>query len=223
MERPEYIPTDYNRIQVVHSLSDLFNAHFNPANLILFPRELEGDFDGLARSLVKAWRRVSGTPKDVHLFDAGTVETLGGMEDLSPVQELALEHIMRDMYEVRPLANVKPQLRVVMPGGYEGVSATAYRFHADRGRRSSGRVLSCYNDPVTEGIRNEDAIEFDSGDRLEREIFFTLAPGAAVFQLHNGDIWRQAYLVNDENVPPFIHRAPLAEPDGPPRLILTAG
>jgi hypothetical protein len=119
--------------------------------------------------------------------------------------------------------DVKPQLRVVMPSGYEGVSATAYRFHADRGRRTSGRVLSCYNDPVTEGIRNEDAIAFNSGDRLEREIFFNLAADAVVFQLHKGDIWRQAYLVNDENVPPFIHRAPPAEPDGPPRLILTAG
>jgi hypothetical protein len=198
VERPDYIP-ESETIKIAGSLTELFNTQFNPANCIVWPRRLSGDFNGLARALWKD--HVPEQQRQGHWTPFGRF-CLTGLEDILPRLEdagrrEALETVIHDMKAVAAAGAAAPTLRVIGWTGY-GSSSGVEGFHTDGTcHETYGRVLCCYNDPVTEN---------KIGDEL--------------FRFRPGDIWRQAGRGNPQKVKPLSHRAPVPGPDGPPRLLM---
>lgn len=158
----DYLPEDNHRIQVVGSLSEFFNAsaqavqdeNFCGKNLIVFPRKLPGDFNGLARHLAREFR-VSSDFSTLSIHDLNRLQEKGG---LTPETGEALACIRRDAEDIintlwissrRSVGNYT-DLRIIRR--YENTASSVRWFHKD----GVSRICCCYNDPVTQGGRNED-------------------------------------------------------------------
>ena len=191
MERPDYIPADYKRIKVVSSLSELFNTSFggrDEVNAALLPRQITGDFNALAQRLGKK-------------YSAYSLEDLEKMKNLPDAENQAVQAICNDMRELQS-QGMMTILNVVNREGYR--MKEIHDFHADReARREFGRICCGYNDPVTEAVRNEDAILVD-------DIFYQMSERAEILQFRSGDIWKHC-TANDCGIPPYIHRAPASD------------
>ena len=198
------------RIQVVHSLSALFNADFGPANCVLYPRTLTGDFNALAENFHELYA------DDTFPRFLGHKDLKALLPRLKAEAVVAAEHVISDMKDLRRFTKSDPSLRVI---GRHGYSEINYRWHADLwstpvGSPQSGRILCAYNLPVTDWVRNEDATY------LEDNIVYKLKPGAEVLTFRPGDMFRISCRDNARVVEPFIHRAPAA-PSKVLRLLLT--
>jgi hypothetical protein len=209
MSRPRYIPANYKRIQVVGSLTELFNASFGgPAeiNCILYPRRLSGDFNALAAELAGIRSR--------HIEDILSEYS----EDINSGLAKAAGTILEDMRAIRSeLEKAETysglDLRIERRGNpYPGESPWA--LHKDGAHNASlGRILCCYTDPVTEWARNEDVQTWKVG-------LYKLKPEGKINRFRPGDIWRLS--VDPEC--PFVHRVPASvRQNDPPRIVLVAG
>lgn len=208
MKRPDYIPADYNRIKIVGSLTELFNTPFGDANCILFPRTLTGDFNALSREIAKT----------------GLSKFLKRANAMPP--ELAAEEaqVKNDMQALKGAFNrlvfgSKVQLRLEKKYKLDR-EHSVLNFHIDgTSKPKMGRILCNYTAPVTEWIRNEDAVEGKVRG------YFEAREGAPVYSFGVGDIWRQS--CRSRAMDGFIHRAPESVKDikrsDPPRLILIGG
>jgi len=214
MERPDYIPENYNRIKVVESLTALANACFGkktPENCFLLPRQMKGDFDGLGQALAKRSRIKDGDFYSLGLRQIKNALTLPLQED----QKLALKQIFDDMVSIEETFQGRAHsihLRVVR--GYAHSSAT--RFHTDGGNR----LLCGYSLPVTECAKNEDVIYTGYDNK------YLLKANAQPFSFAPGDMWLQEggrfpdkKPRNEEDPQHFIHRATEPAP-GNVRLLL---
>lgn len=221
MDKPGYIPQDYTRIKVVESLDALFDAPFEAdVNCILYPRRITGAFNDLARYLYDRRRNMSAR------------EILQGAyvpEALQQEKALMLEDIERISANLtRNGAHADAQIRAETLAKWEK-GKVPFSLHFDGcSNPKMGRVLCCYNDPVTEWARNEDIIhEDDEANRWK----FRLKAGAPVYQFQPGDIWRlksfhRGFKERDPaDAGCFAHRtpAPTAETLDKPRLLLVAG
>lgn len=215
MKRPDYIPEDYNGIKMVDSFEAMLSEPFGHASAVLLPRSLSGDFNALAQVMGRKgyWRA-----------PLMRVEKRDDLRKNFP-QEIDL---LRE--DIRMLRGVSAQhyldLRVSKDSNWREDRAP-HAFHSDGCRNAHfGRVLCCYNDPVTEWIRREDAIPRDS-----HEGTFEKREGAPLYRFKAGDIWRLASRTGgDGNVcgrPLFIHRTPPSirdrKEEDPPRMVLVAG
>lgn len=222
MNAPDYIPSGYSRIQVVDSLSGLFNARLGPAvNVVLWPRSLKGDFNALARWIDEnaANRRLRYSRRSFG-FEFNQEQLKSLRERIPRALEQAADAVARDMDQIldrqRKGGISSVALRLIKSQGY-AEKERIHEFHADRAFTGAGRILCCYNRPVTEGIRNEDAAPLD-----DNSSHFRMREGARAFSFREGDLWRMAVQGGNPDAPPFIHRAPRAAPGDPPRLILMA-
>lgn len=234
MQRPDYVPADYDKIQIVASLSALAQSSFSAGNCVLFPRSLtttfraqvrKADFGALAEQLATAFPYPSfddDFPELVKPCSTLTVsdlvyakETLA--RDKSAV--LALDFILADIAKIKELTQgqINATLRVIDKDGYAGNDAPSYQFHADND--GENRWLCSYTSPVTEWVRNEDAVQNTS----YRKYLFEKKEGAAIFRFGVGDIWKQQALNSmQDDDQPFIHRTPPRESTQGARLLLVA-
>lgn len=214
MKRPDYVPQGYNGVKVVGSLTELFNAEFGDANCILFPRPISGEFNQLANLLKKY-----GQDK---LYDEGFVPQFYRAERQLIIDDM--QAIRRELHDRG--VSVASALRVETSEGWvESQSPCA--FHVDGcSKPEIGRILCSYNEPVTEWLRNEDAVNVPQ-DRV-RDLY-KAKEGAAVQRFRPGDIFRIKSMLardmtsNGEGC--FIHRAPEPTEDTRHlvRLLLVAG
>lgn len=215
MTIPEDIPADYDGVQVVGSLSALFNAKMKaPVNCVLLPRKPEGDFDGLACKLggIFADRIEEKGLAMITAFGVAAklrvrlAEIKGAF---TPEERLALSVIRQDMRAAFE-AGYDPVLRIV--GKYpHPAKGSVYDFHVD----NVNRLNCCYAGPATEFVRNQDILRSRSGEPVA-------AMGARVFNVGTGNLWLHKKRDTDAGTREtgFLHRAP-ATPDGaPPRLVL---
>lgn len=227
-----------NRVQVVGSLKDLFNARFDPAHAIMYPRKLTQDFNALAHKLAEITQ--------MHDFDSHhrfmAVDSDGEFpnlkeiaKDLDGPEAQALAVIIADMDRIfchtgrpHPDTLFLPELRLIGPGGYR--TDPVELFHTDAGSADDvlfGRMCCCYNAPTTEYIRNEDSVKADAQLLSQAKspvpegyesFFYDVRPGAEILSVEPGTLWRQTF---DDTIPglePFIHRG---LPGEPYRLFLT--
>lgn len=229
MQKPDYIPAGYKRIKVVSSLSALFNEKFggpDEVNCVLFPRRLSGDFNKLAKTIES---EVLFKNIFMDLRRVNFPELKKSFCSLSQPEKIAAELVLADFHllenEYQRLCDQKvgrvtdTQLRLLKQYTEPGKIIWAPEaFHTDGDRSSLGRILCCYNDPVTEWIRNEDVEvkRSDNGNLLPKK-------NAQIFSFHAGDIWRMAADGGGYDVPFFIHRSPPSKIDNPPRLLLVGG
>lgn len=226
MKRPNYIPKDYKRIKVVGSLSELFNERFggpDEVNCILQPRRLSEDFNALAQWLGQTeyiTQFVSEFGKAMPSFSEAQLFHL--KKEMPPDAASAADLILQDM-DTASNRYMRSVLRYVRPGkSYDSVFA----LHHDEVQSTNsmlGRFLCCYNGPVTEGVRNEDAFPMLDNETGRPTGEYMLGRHAKTFSFRPGDVWRQLSTPHLKNVaPPYIHRSPWLNPGDSPRLLLIA-
>lgn len=211
MQRPDYIPENYDAVKVVGSLTELFNEPFGDSNCILFPRPISGQFNELARVL--------------HTYGRDKLED----NDFLPVLLRSEKRlVMDDIYNIGKALDSMGMaagviLRITTSESWnELISPDA--FHVDGcSRVELGRILCCYNTPVTEWLRNDEAIKRMSG-------LYRAKPDATIRRFRPGDIFRIKSTPNNGFMTPgescFIHRAPKPNNEQErmqPRMLLVAG
>jgi hypothetical protein len=198
------------RIKVVGSLAEVFNTPYDPYNCVIYPRRLTADFNALAKGLGEQLN-LSRSVRNSHELSlhelALRVRSLGGEA------QAAGRIVIADMGEIEKFG-IHPKLRVISPAGYK--FKIAHAFHEDREKDTEyGRILCCYVEPVTESIRNEDAVLIGSQK-------YAAKTDAVITAFQPGDVWKHIPR-NERGVPPFIHRAGQGlKPAEQPRLVLAA-
>ena len=219
MTANNYIPEGYDRIKVVDDLCSFLTTDFDPiANVVLYPRRLAGDFDTLARKMAK-------------FFNLGEEEIFIKYDDRAEIEEFrdslsdpeliqAINLILMDM-EFFQSAGVRTHMRLLT--AYTEDERT-HIFHVDGLEQDFDRYMTCYNNPVTQYIRNDDVIDVSGHDVIHRE-------DAPVFEFRAGDIWKARVRNKPKNIVleflqkllrskesrAFVHRA---QHSNSPRLIL---
>ncbi len=178
MTEHNYIPEGYERIKVVDDLFSFFTTNFAPnANVVLYPRALDADFNGLAEQMAAFFDL-----QDEEIFiKYSEREKLGdfrkGITDDGI--RTALEIILNDM-ECLYSARVKTHFRLLQ--NYK-IHKDTYTFHVDGLEQDFDRFMVCYNDPVTQFVKNEDVMKIKGHDAYCKE-------GAPIYQFKAGDMWK---------------------------------
>ncbi len=221
VKRPSYVPKDYDLLKVVGSLKDMFNAGVGEVcNVVLFPRKkLSGDFNGLARRLWKDF----GDPNDLEFPELHKEDLEQVVTSLRGRQKIACQKIIDDIVTFES-HGFHGGLRLIVPDSYMKVNAAVHEFHGDVAE--GHRLMCCYNAPVTEALRNDEAvykgIRTTVSGRNEKEFpVYKPEKGAKPFSFGVGDIW---YQVSNywSDVDAFIHRAVETKAGDPPRLLFAA-
>lgn len=179
MSAEHYIPEGYDRIKVVHDLYSFLATDFEPkANVVLFQRRIEGAFDDLAEKMAAYFDLqdeeifIKYSEKDKLLEFQ---ETIAGNEALND----ALEIILNDM-ECLYSARIKTHMRILK--NYK-IHSETYKFHVDGLEQDFDRFMTCYNEPVTQFIKNEDVLRVEGHDAYCKE-------DATIYTFKVGDIWK---------------------------------
>ena len=174
-----YIPEDYDRIKVVPDICALLTEDFEPkANVILMPRRLPGDFDALAQVMAVSF----GLAEDEIFIKYKDREKLEAFGETLKDEELqrGLAMILADM-EFFKTAGARTHMRLLR--GYSDKSGT-HDFHVDGLNQDFDRLMTCYNAPVTQFVRNDDVVSVDGHKAVIRD-------DAPVYEFRPGDIWKQ--------------------------------
>lgn len=232
---PFSLPSDYPRIQRVHSFQELINTPFAAGvNALCWERTLPGDFSEIVQRL--------GVSDGVTPIDEARLQALS----MSAAGRAAIAVLLEDQRLLRehgaaPVLNCfrsypREEEPLVVP-------TDVYSFHADSAPVETDTFLCTYHGAPSEGLRNEDAQRridnpetraellklFGDEDGPEFREFLTEncfdlhyapAPNAQPFSFGIGNLWRIATQWPDCPVPPCIHRAPEDQPGQPPRLLL---
>ncbi len=178
MTQINYIPEGYDRIKVVGDLLSFLTTDFAPkANVVLYQREIKGPFDRLADKMAK-------------YFDLGAAEIFIKYSEKDKIEEFqatledeelihASNMILNDM-EFFYSARIKTHMRLLTT--YTEHKGT-HDFHVDGLEQDFDRYMTCYNDPVTQFVKNEDVIRVSGHDAICKK-------DAQIFQFNVGDIWK---------------------------------
>jgi hypothetical protein len=216
MKKRDYLPQDYNRIKVVDQLEDVFIPDFvrEKINCVLLPRDVRGDFNGLAALLFKNHysgtkgflRRLHNTlANEMHVVLRDKDEIAHNLMQIRDTKWIAED--IRDaastvFNDVAAIGHYRdyPQLRILKGRSWQ--NSDIYDFHDDAFAGAHGRTMCCYL-ATTEFLANEDASERGKNVLPKK---YRINAGATSHRFRSGDIWRQGtrHLGGD----PFIHRAP---------------
>lgn len=210
MTQMNYIPEGYDRIKVVGDMLSFLTTDFAPkANVVLYPRDIQGPYDRLAEKMAEH-------------FDLGEVELfikysekgqiIEFRETLDDEELIQATNVILDDMEFFYSSNVKTHMRLLTT--YTEHKGT-YDFHVDGLEQDFDRYMTCYNAPVTQFVRNEDVISVCGHDAKCRE-------NAEIFQFKVGDIWKARVrnkvkntadtflekLLRTKENRAFVHRAP---------------
>ncbi len=219
MTANNYIPHGYDRIKIVDDLYSFLKTDFAPiSNVVLFQRKLKGDFDALAVKMAEFF-----CLKEEEIFikysERDRIEEF--QETLiDPALVNCVDIILKDM-EFFYSARVKIHMRLLT--GYIRDTRT-HDFHVDGLDQDFDRYMTCYNNPVTQFIRNDDVIDVSGHDVTYRD-------DAKIYQFHAGDIWKSRVrnkpksradmvfekIMRVKEKRAFVHRAQLSKT---PRLMV---
>ena len=232
---PFTLPSDYHRVQRVHSFQELATTRFgNGVNALCWERQLVGDFGEVVARL--------GPGEGITTIDEERLLAL----PVSPAGRIAIANLRADQRRLREL-NLEPALNCIY--GYPRdetrapVATDVFSFHADSATVETDTWLCTYYGPASEGLRNEAARRRvdvpDIRAELRRgfggeddetfhaylsehcyDLHYEPLPGGRPFEFGGGNLWRIAVDWPGSPVPPCIHRAPATFPGQPPRLLL---
>lgn len=186
-------------------LGAMLTAAFNKkASVYLHRRSLRGDFNAVATkfSLREAGEKYSRGG----FFHMSEAEVRDWSRDFTGAEKIAADAVLSDMALLRR-GGVTPMLRII-----SAPDEADHSFHADPLHTPYGRILCCYNGPVTQGLAPEDA-EAAGGE-------YAAKAGARIFSFAPGDIWRHAPRGFESSFAPFIHASPSVPDGAPPRMLL---
>lgn len=210
------LPDDYPRIRCVSSLEEIFNARSEAThgtNVVLFRRgNLAQNFNKLANVIGQHINKPAHYIREP--FD-DFIANLKRDIDWDDELEAAADFVATDMKTFAPYRGAGSALRVI--GGNNDSDLQNY-FHADGGLPwQSWRLMSCYNEPATEWLKNEDAVYDKDKDR------YVPKDGATIYSMQAGDVWfhRRTTGFFEKLRPPLIHRATTPKP-GEHRLLFAS-
>jgi len=223
MPRPAYIPDD-SEIAVVETKQALFSyKRGREESMILLPRPITGCFNDLGIWLLRQspWhdQRIEGTDMYAAVrYRVCDLEKLSSEVGMDWPDEMGL--ICDDMRRMEREKGVSAELRVVRENGYD---PETYKFHQDgqgyydhiQRISDMGRIMCCYNDPVTECLLAADAVPVLLIPANQSLPHFEVMPGRKPFRPGVGDIWRQVSL--GQGGRPLVHRAVQVEAGNPER------
>lgn len=216
------VPISYKCAAMVSSLSELTNTPFSDSqkSAIVLPRQLEGDFNGLAAQMNKDVYNglLSGIIKKSWLGIDAIRDYAAQTEDYQP----EIQSILSDMEYLEGIGR-SPMLKVYT---YDYDDETVDRPHVDSstpneqtGEKFSDLYVCVFNHKVTRHAPHDDV---ESSYRWSDGITtYGLKKDAQIATFNNGDIWRQACESNTQ-VKPFIHWSGTDISDNGAKLILTA-
>lgn len=223
------------RIRAVASFEELVTTPFaGDVNALCWPRRLPGDFAELVDRLPVGEGITTIADDDLRALDLG------------PAGAIARDVVLADLKMTRDrgldpsLDCVAAHPRPPAPGVFP---TDAYSFHADRAPVLVDTYLCTYIGPSSEGLSNEAAIRradvpdtraellaaYGGPDGADFEVWlaehsydlhYTALAGAQPFTFGIGNLWRIAIACPQSHVAPCVHRAPLALPGTPTRLLL---
>lgn len=179
MAQKAYIPEGYHGVKVVGDLCAFWQEDFgNLANVVLYPRRLQGDFDALAKIMAEYF----SLGKDEIFIKYSERQKLEEFSDTLTDEDLkrCVNIILNDMAFIFH-AGARTHMRLVR--SYSEESGT-HNFHVDGMQQDFDRIMTCYNNPVTQYLRNSDVLSIN-GHRVKYRL------GAEVYAFRPGDIWRQ--------------------------------
>ena len=228
-------PSGYARIKVVSSFDELISTRFaDGINALCWQRELPGDFREVVNHLTAS--------DGIATLDDTYLNSL----PVSAAGRVAIDILIEDQRLLRA-AGLSPILdcihaypREEEPGP---IPIDVYSFHADSATVETDTWLCSYNEPSSEGLRNDEAqsrVEIpetraellklfggeDNADFREYlkdncyDLHYAPFPRAQPFSFGIGNLWRIAVDYPGSPVPPCIHRAPATLSGQPPRLLL---
>lgn len=202
--KPDYIPADYTQVKCARSMGEALNDIFSASvNCRVYPRNLTGDFNGLAQAISSDYKMI--VYSQAKLLDLRNKHQQYNRE---------IDQILSDMSLVVGAGFRNVILRAVGYNGY--YDSDAMTFHQDGSRCAwRTRVLCCYNDPVTEYLRNDDVVFGDDGKTYQEPI----SRNPTTFRFRAGDICVHATQEHPNNAIGAVHRAP-APSRGIKRLVL---
>lgn len=211
MKKAKIYKPESTSLRRVNNTAAVFETPFDhKTNCVFFPRRLRGDFNGVARYLADVCDLARPAADGESAIQLGYAAAEKLLSPLKGRKAQAAAQILQDLKTCEN-AGAFALLRIVV-----GYSRNDRALHGDTSidPASEGRVLSCYNDPVTQGARNNDCIKVENG-------LYRLKDSAKFFSFKKGDIWRHA-IEGLEYAEPFIHRGQNPKRKAPPRLLLIA-
>ena len=232
---PFILPSDYPRLQRVHSFQELVATRFaKGVNALCWERTLEGDFGEVVARL--------GPGEAITAIDDARLRTLA----VSSAGGVAIAQLLADLQLLRE-HHLDPALNCIhsypRDETREPVATDVFSFHADSAPVETDTWLCTYFGPASEGLRNEEArrrvdvaatraelLQGFGGEDNDAfraylseycyDLHYEPLPGAQPFTFGLGNLWRIAVAWPGCPVPPCIHRAPETGPGEPPRLLL---
>ncbi|MCB1682228.1 MAG: hypothetical protein H6858_01345 [Rhodospirillales bacterium] len=179
MAQKNYIPPDYDGIKVVSDLCALLQTDFGPfANVILYPRRLKGDFDGLAEAMA-AHFGLADSEIFIKYTDKKKLEEF--QQTLTDKTLLAAMDVLMTDMEFFHHSGARPHVRILKTYTED---ETTHDFHVDGVMQNFDRFMTCYNAPVTEFVKNSDVLKVQGHKAICK-------PDAMVYAFRPGDIWKQ--------------------------------
>lgn len=221
MTEKHYIPEDYDRIKIVRDLYSFLHDDFSPrANVILYQRPLAGDFDTLAQKMAQYFN-LGEKEIFIKYSEIDQIEAFRETLDDEHLSE-CVDYILKDM-EFFFHSGARPHFRILKT--YQ-MDETTHEFHVDGLMRDFDRIMTCYNNPVTQFIKNSDVVSV-SGHKVRYK------PDAKIYEFQVGDIWksrvrnkprgfiRDLYrrFSSEDRLRAFVHRA---QKSAHPRIMTVA-
>lgn len=199
------------------TLQDLLSTQFNAASLInniIVPRQIQGDYDGLAIIIGQKYRLMS----EMHIIlRQNNLEDIANDCDLTQAQHQALDQLN---YDIKDLKENDPTLYLEHPL----FSKRAQTWHIDSTPESFfcetsdfNKIIITYNLAATMYLANTDA-EIITDD----DIFYREKENAQTWQAGLGDISMHRNKNNHTENNWSIHKRPEFKHDAPARLIIQA-
>jgi len=209
MKDLSYIP-DYEELLVVHSLKELLNFKFNTAsriNTVIFPRELAGDFNGLAQKIKLLG---SGYWEQFNLFSLK-------IPHLTRQEKQARKHIQSDIRAINNYCEPSLTDKFQEVDIQYSPLSQAYFWHIDgtieteesedRKQKETERYFISYTAACTQFVKNSDATK-----RQLKNFMIALKPDAKPWSPQCGDIVKFRMGNNVPNETNFaIHNMPIRQ------------
>lgn len=216
-----YIPEDYDRIKVVNDLYSFLSDDFSPfANVVLYKRKISGDFDRLA-NLMAEYFKLDKVEIFIKYSNIGHLNDFKNQLEDDKLKN-CMDVILNDM-EFFYNSGARPHFRILK--NYHA-DETTHNFHVDGLLRNFDRIMTCYNKPVTQFIKNTDVLSV-SGHKVKYK------PDAKIYEFEVGDIWKSRVrnkprgiigdflrrFSSEDRLRAFVHRAQKSEK---PRIMMVA-
>ena len=227
------IPNAFKHISFVSSFLDLVATDFRGSiNALCWDRTLKGDFQEIVQKLKLRDNLMTVQREDLmglDLTEDGQIARAVILNDLNLLEEQGASPILNviDHYE--------------SDGALEGFPTEVYSFHVDRSPVPTDTYLCTYYGDASELVSSDQAIQKITVPEVREQLkklyqgppegfedfltenFFDLhyatLPGAEIYQMHCGQLWKLAVDHPESAVKPCVHRAP-RERLGQRRLLL---